>query len=286
MERGGGGPRVRYSFKVWSQEAEWAQLRDIWIEADQGEFWDAVWLNDHLHPPKSDPASPIMDSWTLFGGLAAVTRRLRFGAMLSANTFRHPAVLAKQAVTLDRMSGGRLEIGVGAGWHEGEHRAFGIDLPPIPARFGLLDETFAILHGLMTEEVFSFEGTYRTITGAVFEPKPIQTPRPPFVIGGIGPRRTIPLAAKWADQWNFPDYTNDLDLFRNRKALLVDSCAEIGRDPGEIEVSVQFRFTGDLSETVERVAAYQAAGADHILISFSPPPDPSLPPSVAEVLAD
>lgn len=269
---------------MWSQEAEWSQLRDAWVEADRGDFWDMVWLNDHLYPPKSDSALPIMDAWTLFGGLAAVTERLRFGTMVSANTFRHPVILAKQAVTLDNMSDGRLEIGVGTGWHEGEHAAFGIDLPPMEERFELLEETFEILDGLMTNEVFSFSGRHRQITDARFEPKPVQKPRPPFVIGGTGPKRTIPLAARWADQWNFPDYTRDLDLFRDRLAKLDSACETIGRDRSEIEVSVQFRFSGDLAETVDRVAAYVENGADHILVTLTPPADPSLPPEIADAL--
>lgn len=275
---------MRYSFKMWSQEAEWSQLRDAWVEADRGDFWDMVWLNDHLYPPKSDSALPIMDAWTLFGGLTAVTERLRFGTMVSANTFRHPVILAKQAVTLDHMSDGRLEIGVGTGWHEGEHEAFGIDLPPVKERFELLEETFEILHGLMTNEVYSFSGKHRQINEAHFEPKPVQKPRPPFVIGGIGPKRTIPLAAKWADQWNFPDYTRDLDLFRDRLAKLDAACEAIGRDRSEIEVSVQFRFSGDLAETVDRVAGYTENGADHILVTLTPPADASLPPRIAEAL--
>lgn len=275
---------MRYSFKMWSQEAEWSQLRDAWVEADRGDFWDMVWLNDHLYPPKSDSALPIMDAWTLFGGLAAITERLRFGTMVSANTFRHPVILAKQAVTLDHMSDGRLEIGVGTGWHEGEHEAFGIDLPPIRERFELLEETFEILDGLMTNEVFSFSGKHREIRAAHFEPKPVQKPRPPFVIGGIGPKRTIPLAARWADQWNFPDYTRDLDLFRDRLVKLDAACEAIGRDRSEIEVSVQFRFSGDLAETVDRVAGYAESGADHILVTLTPPADPSLPPKLAEAL--
>ena len=276
---------MRHSFKVWAQEASWEQLREVWIEADRGDFWDMVWLNDHLYPPKSPAHLPIMDAWTLFGGLAAITDRIRFGTMVSANTFRHPVILAKQAVTLDRMSNGRLEIGVGTGWHEREHTAFGIDLPPLRERFELLDETFAILHGLFTEEVFTFEGEHRTIAEAQFEPKPVQKPRPPFVIGGTGPKKTIPLAAKWADQWNFPDFTWDLDLFRDRLAMLDEACAAIDRDRSEIEVSVQFRYSGDLSECIDRVQAYEEAGADHVLFSFTPPADPGLPPQLAAALS-
>lgn len=275
---------MRYSFKVWAQQAEWPQLRDIWVDADRGGFWDMVWLNDHLHPPKSDPALPIMDAWSLFGGLAAVTSRLRFGTMVSANTFRHPAILAKQAVTLDHMSGGRLELGLGTGWHEDEHRAFGIDLPPIPSRFDMLEESFTVLHGLMTQEVFSFAGDHYHVQEARFEPKPVQRPRPPFVIGGTGPRRTIPLAARWADQWNFPDYTNDPEFFASSLALFDEACAAIGRDRSEIEVSVQFRYPNDLARAVDQAAAYRELGADHILVSFTPPPDPSLPPAVAAAL--
>lgn len=276
---------MRHSFKVWAQQAEWPQLRDIWVEADRGSFWDMVWLNDHLYPPKSPSSLPIMDAYTLFGGLAAATERLRFGTMVTANTFRHPAILAKQLVTLDHMSGGRVEIGVGTGWHEDEHTAFGIELPSVRERFELLEETFEILHGLMTQEVFSFTGKHRTITEARFEPKPVQRPRPPFVVGGSGPRRTIPLAARWADQWNYPDFVGDPAAFATSLAVLDEACEAIGRRRSEIEVSVQFRFSGDLAQTLDQVAAYTEYGAQHLLVSFSPPADPALPPLLAETLA-
>lgn len=276
---------MRHSFKLWAQQAEWHQLREAWIEADRGGFWDAVWLNDHLYPPKSDARLPMMEAWTLLGGLAAITERLRFGTMVTANTFRHPAVLAKQVATLDRMSGGRLEVGIGTGWHEAEHRAYGIELPSTAERFERLEETFAILHGLMTSDAFSFRGPHHTITDARFEPKPVQRPRPPFVIGGTGPRRTIPLAARWADQWNFPDFTGDWRLFVRSLERLDEVCEEIGRDRSEIEVSVQFRYPGSVEETVEIVERYEGLGAEHVLVSFSPPADPSLPPIVADALA-
>ncbi len=276
---------MRHSFKVWAQQAEWSQLRDIWVEADRGDFWDMVWLNDHLHPHKSDRHLPIMEAYTLFGGLAAVTDRLRFGTMLSANTFRHPAVLAKQLTTLDRMSNGRVEIGIGTGYYEPEHLAYGVTLPPIKERFEMLEETFQILDGLMTEDTFSFEGRHWTITNAPFQPKPIQRPRPPFVVGGSGPKRTIPLAARWADQWNYPDFVDDPDAFAASLAVLDEACEAIGRDRSEIEVTVQFRYSGDLAQTIDQVAAYTAYGAQHILVSFTPPADPSLPPLLAEALS-
>jgi F420-dependent oxidoreductase-like protein len=277
---------VRHSFKIWPQEVEWPVLRDVWIEADRGGFWDASWLNDHLFPPKAPEELPIMEAWSLLAALAATTGRLRFGTMVSSNTFRHPSVLAKTIATIDRISGGRLEIGIGAGWHEREHEAFGIELPPLPERFDRLDETFTILDGLLRNETFSFDGPFHRLVEAKVAPRPVQTPRPPFLIGGAGPRRTIPLAAKWADQWNYPDYVRDPAAFRASHSRLLEACEEIGRDPSEIEVSVQFRYPGDTSETVDLVSAYEAEGADHVLISFSPPGDPSLPPRVAEALAD
>jgi len=274
----------RHSFKVWAQDHDWPHLRETWIEADRGGFWDMVWLNDHLYSPRAGETRPMLEAWALFGGLAAVTSRIRFGTMVTANTFRHPVLLAKQAVTLDHMSQGRLELGVGTGWQDREHQAFGIELPPIRERFEMLEETFEILHGLMTEEVFDFAGKHRTITAARFEPKPVQRPRPPFVIGGTGPRRTIPLAARWADQWNFPDFTSDLELFVSSLRRLDEACEEIGRDRDAIEVSVQFRYPDDLAETADRVAAYRGSGADHVLVSFFPPTSLDLPNKVAEVL--
>lgn len=276
---------MRYSFKVWSQQSDWPTLRDVWVEADRSGFWEAVWLNDHLHPPKASADLPFLEAWSLLAGLAAVTERIRFGTMVTANTFRHPAILAKQAATLDNMSNGRLEIGLGAGWHQGEHRAFGIDLPPLTERFDRLEETLAILHGLFTEEVFSFEGRYRRIKAARFEPKPVQKPRPPFVIGGAGPKRTIPLAARWADHWNYPDFDGDPERLRRSFDTFHAALEELGRPRGEVEVSIQFRYPGDLGRMLEQISAYRKFGADHLLVSFSPGTPSSVVPMVAEVLA-
>lgn len=274
---------MKFSFKTWPQQIEWPMLRDIWIEADRGGFWDGVWLNDHFYPPKSPAEVPIFESWSLLAGLACVTDRLRFGNMVTANTFRHPVVVAKMAATIDHMSAGRLDIGIGTGWHEGEHLAYGIPLPPLTDRFDMLDETFAVIDGLMTNPVFSFEGKHHRIQAARFEPKPIQKPRPPFVIGGGGMNRTLPLAAKWADHWNFPDFDRDLDAFAVRVKRLRSLCLEIGRDPAEIEISAQFRYD-NLAEIPELIEGYRSAGADQILVSFSPPGDPALPVLVADFL--
>lgn len=276
---------MRYSFKTWPQQAEWPAVKEIWIEADRGGFWDAIWVNDHFYPPKSPPELPVHEAWTLMAALASHTERVRFGAMVSANTFRHPVVLAKMATTIDHISDGRLLIGVGTGWHEGEHAAYGIPLPSLTDRFEMLEETFTIMDGLMTNDVFSFDGRHHRITEARFEPKPVQQPRPPFVVGGAGMKKTLPLAARWSDHWNFPDYERDLDAFTVRLERLRELCRDVGRDPNDIEVSVQVRYADDLSELGDRVDGYAEAGADHVLVSFTPPLDRKLPPQVAEYLA-
>jgi F420-dependent oxidoreductase-like protein len=275
---------VRYSFKIWAQETDWPTLRDCWVEADRGGFWDMVWLNDHLYPPKAPAELPIMEAWSLFGGLAAITERIRFGTMVSSNTFRHPAILAKQAATLDQMSNGRIEIGLGSGWKESEHTAFGIPLPALTERFDRLEDTLAVLDGLFTQDVFSYQGHHITIREARFEPKSVQKPRPPFVIGGVGPKRTIPIAARWADQWNYPDFDQDFDLLERSLATFNSSLEAIGRPRSDIELSIQFRYPNDDRKMADLVDTYLDYGADHILVSFSPRTDTAIVPRVAEVL--
>jgi F420-dependent oxidoreductase-like protein len=276
---------VRFSFKVWAQQVSWPDLRAVWTDADREGIWDAVWVNDHLYPPKAPARLPIMEAWTLLAALAAITDRLRFGAMVTANTFRNPALLAKMATTIDNVSNGRLEIGLGTGWHVGEHTDFGIPLPSLAERFERLGEACAIIDGLLTEDVFTFSGDHYQLIDAICEPKPVPRPRPPLIIGGAGPKRTIPLAARWADQWNFPDFDGDLMAFRRGVARLSEACQEIGRAHDDIEISAQMRYPNDLEATLDRVSGYIAEGADHVLVSFTPPTDPRLPPLVAEALA-
>lgn len=275
---------MRFSFKVWSVDTDWNTIRLLWNRADRQGIWHGLWINDHLYPPRSKPTGAILDAWTLLAAAATVTERLRVGPMVTANTFRHPAVLAKMAVTVDRISDGRLDLGIGAGWLESEHRAFGLEYGTGGDRFDRLEETFEVVHGLMTSDRFSYAGRYVSIDDAAFEPKPVQQPRPPFVVGGAGPRRTIPLAARWADHWNYPDYDFEPARFTAAKVLLENECRAIDRDPAEVHTSVQFRTSGDPSEVVDRAHAYREAGADEIVVSFFPPLDELSPERVAEAL--
>jgi F420-dependent oxidoreductase-like protein len=256
----------RLSFKVRPQGVGWEAIRDLFLAADELEAFDAGWVFDHFYPilGLEETAAPCLEGWTLLTGLAAVTERLRLGIMVSGNTYRHPAVVANMIATADAIAGGRLEVGLGAGWNEAEHAAYGIELPPLRERFDRLDEALEVLDLLLTREVSSFSGVHYTLRDARCNPKPLQRPRPPFVIGGRGERRTLRIAARWADQWNLP--WGSLDELRGRIALLRGYCDELGRDPGEVEVSVQVDVDGPVEQLREAASAYLAAGADHIVL--------------------
>ncbi|NIR41741.1 MAG: LLM class flavin-dependent oxidoreductase, partial [Actinobacteria bacterium] len=188
----------RFSFKVAPVDVPWADLSAIWRDADTAGFFDAGWVFDHFYPPRG-PIRPMWEAWTVLASLAAITERLRLGVMVSSNTFRHPALLAHMATTIDHVSGGRLEIGLGAGWHEAEHAAFGIDLGTAAERWARLGEALEVVDGLLTRDHYRFTGDHFRLDDATLMMKAVQTPRPPLVIGGIGPKRTLPLVARWAD---------------------------------------------------------------------------------------
>jgi alkanesulfonate monooxygenase SsuD/methylene tetrahydromethanopterin reductase-like flavin-dependent oxidoreductase (luciferase family) len=192
--------------------------------------------------------------------------------LVTGNTYRHPAVLANMAATLDVISGGRLEIGLGTGWVEGEHRAYGIRLPPWRERFDRLEETCEILNSLFTREVTDFDGPFHKLRGARARPKPLQRPRPPIVIGGTGEKRTLRIAARWADQWNLPGGTPE--VLRRKVEVLHHHCADVGRDPAEIEVSVKAKADGDPGEFADLAGRFREAGVGHVIAMFEAPFDP------------
>ncbi len=191
--------------------------------------------------------------------------------MVTGNTYRHPAVLANMAATADVISGGRLDFGIGAGWHQPEHDAYGIELPPLKERFDRFDEAVEVVHLLLTEDVSDFDGVHYQLQGAHCEPKPVQRPHPPFVIGGGGEKRTLRTTARWADHWNFPAMPIfDLDAFRRKTEVLDRWCDEVGRPGDEIERSVQLAM-GDPDTLAERLAQTADAGADHAIVGLPGP---------------
>lgn len=274
---------MRVSVKTRQQQTPWPALRDVWQEADRIEAFDAGWVFDHFYPVFADADAPVLEGWTLLAALSQQTRRIRLGVMVSGNTYRHPAVLANAAATLDVVSGGRLELGLGAGWNEQEHAAYGIDLPPLTERFDRLEEACAVLDGLLTRPEVDLDGRYYRLRAARCEPKPVQRPRPPLVIGGRGERRTLRIAARWADQWNYP--SGPVEDFRRKVDVLHAHCEEIGRDPAAIEVSVQVDAGADYARTAAGAAAYVDAGAQHVVLNLPLDASPALLGPLAEAVA-
>jgi F420-dependent oxidoreductase-like protein len=253
---------MRYGLKL-SQNATIDQLRAVWRIADESGF-DHCWNMDHLATlgPRDD--GPIFEAWTLLAGMAVATSRTRIGCSVTGNTYRHPAVLAKAAVTVDHLSGGRLEFGIGAAWAENEHEMLGLPFGTKGDRADWLEEACQVIRSLWTQDRTSFAGKRYQLTDAVAEPKPVQRPYPPIWIGGTGRQRTLRIAARYADVWNSPG--NPPEEVAELAAVLDQRCAEIGRDPGEIRRSVQIRVAEPGDELIAVVDAYHAVGVTEILL--------------------
>ncbi len=273
----------RFSFKIAPIDISWEQMARLWRAADADEFFSAGWLLDHFYPSRG-PVRPTWESWTLLSSLAAVTSRLDLGVMVSSNTFRHPALLAHMAASVDEISAGRLQLGLGAGWNEVEHEAFGLDLGDPPARWGRLGEALEIIDGLLTRDSFSFTGRHFTLRDAQLAHKPTQRPRPPFVIGGIGPKRTLPLVARWADHWNYFNPARPPEVLADYLERLAELCAAAGRDLSDIEVSAQVRMPEDVDELTDVAGRLIASGADHIVVTAFAPFDDATVPRIASGL--
>src|SRR5262245_45526224 len=213
----------------------YAEMREAWLEADHLGF-DTAWGHDHLLN-QNDSRRAEDEGWTVLTALLVQSRRIRGGLMVSANTFRHPALLAKIATTVDVVSGGRVEVGLGAGWHEEEHRQYGLALPPIGERMRRLEEACRILEALWTEPRATVEGTYYQVRDAFHEPKPVQRPHPPLVIGTSGERVGLRIAARHAQTWNMARATPS--EVGKKSALRDGYCRALGRDGGGVEGSVQ-----------------------------------------------
>src|SRR5712692_1728334 len=222
----------------------------VLIEAEAGLTWDrwrpllarvdalgfeSLWVSDHFLSLSARDHEGL-EAWTALTVAAAETARVRLGPLVSPVTFRHPALLARMATALDHLSGGRLELGVGAGWNDAEHRAYGLPFPPAAQRLDMLEESIEVLLRLLGDGPAYFVGQHYRLEGADLQPKPVQRPRIPLLIGGMGERRTLPLVARYADEWNLT--TASPALYRARSERLAACCAAIGRDPATIARSV------------------------------------------------
>ena len=259
---------LRFGLKL-SQAATIDTLTTIWRIADDSGF-DHCWNMDHFASLGGDDSLDIFEAWTLLAGMAARTSRTRIGCSVTGNTYRHPAALAKAAVTVDHLSGGRLEFGIGAGWAENEHTMLGLPFGSARDRADRLEEAVPIIRSLWTTPRTTFAGRHYQITDAVAEPKPVQTPHPPIWIGGTGRRRTLRIAAEHAAVWNAPG--GSPEQVAELSAVLDGHCADIGRDPAEIRRSVQIRVPADAGKLAEQVGGFVAVGVTEIILIVAADP--------------
>lgn len=245
---------MRFCLMLEGQEGvTWPQWLAV-AEAAERLGFEALFSSDHYFSVQGVPGRGSNDAWTILAGLAARTERLRLGTLVSPVTFRHPAVLAKVATTVDHISGGRVEIGIGAGWWEEEHRTHGFPFPPVPERFEIFEEQVEIVHGLLTQERFSFKGSHYALEDCEFLHAPIQRPHPPIVLGGTtaGPRMQR-LVARFADEFNTVGGTPE--EVRARFERIRAGLREAGRDPAEVTTSLMtwFYVGRDEDEVRERI---------------------------------
>ncbi len=273
------------------QNLDMDELKRIWRMADEGGLhWVSVW--DHFYAnPLREREDPCFEGVASMAALAASTERVRVGCLVFCALFRNPGLLAKAAVTIDHLSGGRCELGVGAGWFEEEFRDFGYRFPPLGERLDQLEEALTILRALLREGEVSFKGRFYQMEGAVCSPRP-RNPGLRIWVGGRGPKRTPRIAARYADGFNVPYPTPE--MFAARLRSLDEACEVLGRDPSEIERSVNLAFAMDLAggtasdaagplaggalvggvqQAVDRIGEYERAGAQGLNIAFRPPVD-------------
>jgi F420-dependent oxidoreductase-like protein len=226
-------PRIRFSVQTPLEGAPFEVLARHWQAAERLGY-DCVWLDDHFYGVVTPPWDDALECWTLMAALARETSTLRFGTLVACNGYRHPSLVAKMASSLDHISNGRLEFGLGAGWYEQEFTAYGYEFPGIGARLQQLDEALQICKLMWTEEKATFHGKHFRVQEAWCNPKPVQKPHPPIMVGGGGEKVLLRIVAKHADRWNFG---GTFDEFRTKLAVLESHCRAIGRDPATIEKS-------------------------------------------------
>ncbi|WP_115849398.1 LLM class F420-dependent oxidoreductase [Thermasporomyces composti] len=255
---------MRVGIKLSPQHTTIDELRAVWRLADEAGF-DSCWTFDHFASIGSDdPSGDVFEGWTLLAAMAEGTERVRIGCMVTGVTYRHPAVLAKIAVTVDHLSGGRLDFGLGAAWAEVEHQMLGLELGSLRERMDRFEEACQIITSLWTRPTTTFCGRYYRLTNALSNPKPVQRPYPPFWIGGSGRKRTLRITAQYADAWNAsggsPEEVAELS------AVLDQHCADVGRDPSEIKRTVQLRYTGDADELLTTVERFAQVGIGEVIV--------------------
>ena len=276
---------ARYGIKTPNQHTTWETMLEIWQEADDIEVFETAWNWDHLYPLRGDPHGSSLDGWVTLAALAQATKRIGIGTMVNGMHFRHPAITASMAASLDHISGGRLNLGLGAGWFESEAEANGIELGTIKQRMDRFDEGLEVIVSLLSNEATTFDGDYYQLMEARSEPKPVQRPHPPIVIGGTGRKRTLRAVARWAQMWDA--LRADADEWQELSEILDEHCAAVGRDPGEITRSVHISYgkDDDVAQLADEAAARLDAGVDVVVFTMASPYDLAMIEPLATALA-
>jgi len=269
---------IRFGVQTHPQNTTYSDILQTWREVDELGF-DTAFVFDHFIPIFSDPNGPCFEGWTLLAALAAQTKRVKVGVLVTGNTYRNPAVLAKMAATVDHVSNGRLILGIGAGWFELEHTAYGIPFSTAGGRAKQLGEAMEVIKLLFTQQKSTFAGKYYQLKDAPFEPKSVQKPHPPILIGGMGPKRIQPLVARHADIWNFFVRDGNPEEAKRICTNFDEICRKVGRDPAQVEKSVSLRppqLVGSKEEVRGRIQPLVDVGIRHFIISLPAPYDREL----------
>ncbi len=293
---------IQWGIQSSPHQVTYGELLQLWQRADALGY-DSAWLFDHFMPISGDPAGPCFEGWTLLTALAVQTRRLHAGCLVTSVVYRHPAVLAKMGAALDVVTGGRLELGIGAGWFEGEARAYGMPFPPTGERLARLDEAIQVIRALWTYATSDFSGKYYSLSQARCEPKPVQQPTPTIWVGGQGEKVTLRIVAQRADGWDMDMLP--LDVYRHKLAVLAEHCRRAGRDPATVRKMIHFSaiiaedegevlrraaslahqwnttladlegrvLIGTPQQAAERLKAYAELGVEHFMLSLQAPYD-------------
>jgi F420-dependent oxidoreductase-like protein len=256
--------RVRVALMIEGQDGvTWEQWVALARTAEQAGI-EALFRSDHYTSPRGHGKVGSLDAWTTLAALAAVTERLRLGTLVSPVTFRHPSLLARAVTTVDHVSGGRVELGMGAGWMEVEHSAFGFPFPPMRERMAMLAEQAEIVHRQWTEDSFDLSGQYYELRDARALPRPVQRPHPRLIIGGKGKRRSLEIAARWADEYN--TFYEGPEFIRELRPRLDEALRAEGRDPASVPLSLMTPVEGTPAQMVERLREFGEAGVARVFL--------------------
>ena len=273
-----------FAVKTPPQHGTWNAFLDVWRAADEIEVFESAWTMDHFYPLTPPLDGTQLESWTMLAALAQATKRLRLGCMVNGMHYRHPAVTANAAVTVDHISGGRFSLGLGAGWFEPESNAYGIPLGSLKERHDRFDEGVEVIVSLLANERTTFRGRYYTLGDARCEPKPLQRPLP-IAIGGKGPKRTLRTVARFAHHWDMT-MPQTPENWKRLSDVLDERCRAVGRDPSEIRRSVHLMWPADAdcAALADQGRSFGEAGVDLVIFSMRGPYEARLLEPLARAL--